>query len=185
MRLRMGAFLLAAALAGCDEPIASETGPPGLEKPRVPAFDPGEGAQALGEQAPKFVRQDKVANPDASSPPTPIGQGRKTASGLAYETLKEGTGAVARSGQTVTIEYTGKLADGKVFDTSRGKKPFTTKLGVGSVIKGWDEGVPGMKVGEQRKLTIPPELGYGANGSAPDIPPNATLIFDVELMDVK
>jgi peptidylprolyl isomerase len=108
-----------------------------------------------------------------------------TASGLQYDDIAEGVGAEAKSGQKVSVHYTGTLVDGKKFDSSRDRgKPFQFTLGVGQVIKGWDEGVAGMKVGGQRKLTIPPELGYGSRGTGGVIPPNATLIFDVELVEV-
>ncbi len=109
-----------------------------------------------------------------------------TASGLKYQVLKKGTGAVATAYHMVTVHYTGWLTDGKKFDSSvdRGQ-PFQFSLGAGQVIKGWDEGVAGMKVGEKRKLTIPPDLGYGERGAGGVIPPNATLVFDVELLDVQ
>ena len=101
------------------------------------------------------------------------------------EDVQVGTGAEAVPGKRVTVNYTGKLENGKVFDSSVGKQPFTFDLGAGQVIAGWDQGVKGMKVGGKRILTIPPELGYGAQGAAGVIPPNATLIFEVELLDVK
>ncbi|GAA6620316.1 FKBP-type peptidyl-prolyl cis-trans isomerase [Scytonema sp. NUACC26] len=109
-----------------------------------------------------------------------------TSSGLKYVELKEGTGATPKTGQTVVVHYTGTLENGKKFDSSRDRnQPFSFKLGVGQVIKGWDEGLSTMKVGGRRQLTIPPELGYGPRGAGGVIPPNATLIFDVELLDVK
>jgi FKBP-type peptidyl-prolyl cis-trans isomerase len=109
-----------------------------------------------------------------------------TPSGLKYDDLTVGTGAEARAGQTVSVHYTGWLVDGKKFDSSVDRKqPFEFPLGLGRVIKGWDEGVQGMKVGGKRKLTIPPGLGYGARGAGHVIPPNATLIFDVELLGIR
>ena len=108
-----------------------------------------------------------------------------TASGLIYEELVVGSGAEAAAGQHVTVHYTGWLTDGTKFDSSKDRNdPFDFDLGAGHVIKGWDEGVAGMKVGGKRKLTIPPSLGYGARGAGGVIPPNATLVFEVELLDV-
>ncbi len=110
----------------------------------------------------------------------------KTASGLEIEDITEGTGATPQPGQTAVVHYVGTLLTGTKFDSSRDRgAPFSFPLGQGRVIKGWDEGVATMKVGGVRKLTIPPELGYGARGAGGVIPPNATLVFEVELMDVQ
>lgn len=109
-----------------------------------------------------------------------------TASGLKYIDLEEGTGVTPQTGQKVVVHYTGTLEDGTKFDSSRDRnRPFDFKIGVGQVIKGWDEGLSTMKVGGRRQLIIPPELGYGARGAGGVIPPNATLLFDVELLEVK
>ncbi|HEY0284365.1 MAG TPA: FKBP-type peptidyl-prolyl cis-trans isomerase [Vicinamibacterales bacterium] len=109
-----------------------------------------------------------------------------TASGLVYEDIEAGTGTEARGGQKAKVHYTGWLKNGQKFDSSKDRdEPFEFLLGAGQVIKGWDEGVVGMKVGGKRKLTIPPGLGYGARGAGGVIPPNAELIFEVELLGVK
>jgi peptidylprolyl isomerase len=109
-----------------------------------------------------------------------------TTSGLQYEELKEGTGPAAKAGDTVSVHYTGTLkSNGKKFDSSVGGEPFEFKLGAGMVIKGWDEGVAGIKVGGKRKLIIPAALAYGKRGAGADIPPDADLVFEVELLKIK
>jgi FKBP-type peptidyl-prolyl cis-trans isomerase FkpA len=122
----------------------------------------------------------------STSEPTKVaGEGTTTPSGLQYWDIQVGSGAVAEPGKTVTVHYSGWLTNGTKFDSSvdRGK-PFTFPLGAGMVIRGWDEGVSGMKVGGKRQLKIPADLGYGSRGAGGVIPPDATLIFDVELLSV-
>jgi FKBP-type peptidyl-prolyl cis-trans isomerase len=132
----------------------------------------------------KAAPADKTAG--GSGPTKVTGEPTKTASGLEYWDIKVGTGAVAQTGQHVKVDYTGWLTNGKQFDSSVGTgKPFEFMLGASQVIKGWDEGVAGMKVGGKRQLRIPPDLAYRAAGHPPQIPPNSTLIFDVQLVDVK
>ena len=125
--------------------------------------------------------------PDTKAPSKVTGDGVKTDSGLQYWDIAVGSGKVAKEGDGVRVHYTGWLTTGKKFDSSvDAGRPFTFVLGNGEVIKGWDEGVSGMKVGGKRQLHIPPDLGYGENGT-PDgtIPPNSTLIFDVQLLSVQ
>ncbi len=108
-----------------------------------------------------------------------------TDSGLKYEDLNEGEGDQAAAGHRVSVHYTGWLLDGEKFDSSVDRnQPFQFTLGKGMVIRGWDEGVAGMRIGGKRRLTIPPQLGYGSRGAGGVIPPNATLVFDVELLDI-
>jgi len=134
-----------------------------------------------GSSAP---RKSAPAHP-TSGPAKVTGDGTRTPSGLEYWDIKLGTGPTAQKGQTVKVHYTGWLTNGKKFDSSVGAKPFEFTLGAGEVIKGWDEGVDGMKVGGKRQLKIPPDLAYGDRGAAGVIPPRATLIFDVELLGVQ
>jgi FKBP-type peptidyl-prolyl cis-trans isomerase FkpA len=190
----LGAVLavgLGAALAGCEEPAHLVPAvPPGRDYHELTALkEEGDNApQALGETAASSAGQQPASNtldiPPAA--PTAKGEVKTTASGVKYETLKEGTGAVAKAGERVTVHYVGTLDDGRKFDSSRDKDaPATFMIGTGSVIKGWDEAVPGMRIGEIRKLTIPPTAGYGAQGRPPAIPPNATLVFEIELLNVQ
>src|SRR5512140_2282294 len=126
-----------------------------------------------------------LAIADVSAPSKVAGKPTVTKSGLKYYELRLGGGDEAKSGKRVRVHYTGWLTDGKKFDSSLDRnEPFGFTLGAGMVIKGWDQGVVGMKVGGKRKLEIPPELGYGARGFPGAIPPNSTLVFEVELLKV-
>jgi len=126
-----------------------------------------------------------TARPNTSAPTKVTGDPIKTPTGLEYWDIQKGTGEAAINGEKVRVHYTGWLTTGKKFDSSvDAGKPFTFTLGRGDVIKGWDEGVKGMKVGGKRQLRIPPELAYGAHGYPGVIPPNATLIFDVQLVGI-
>ncbi len=126
-----------------------------------------------------------LAQTKPTGPTKVTGKPITTPDGLQYWDIKAGTGATAKSGQKVTVHYTGWLTSGKQFDSSVGKAPFSFKLGASQVIQGWDEGVAGMKVGGKRQLRIPPDLAYGSRGFPGAIPPNATLIFDIELLSVQ
>jgi len=149
----------------------------GLEQPA----ETGEAAGETTEEAAAPADETEAVAPAAEE-----GNVVTTDSGLQYEDLVVGDGQEAKSGDTVSVHYTGWLTDGTKFDSSldRGEE-FEFPLGAGRVIKGWDEGVAGMKIGGKRKLTIPPELGYGDRGAGALIPPGATLIFEVELFGIK
>ena len=123
--------------------------------------------------------------PNTNAPTKVTGDGVKTDSGLQYWDIKVGTGDEAKSGDKVKVHYTGWFTSGKKFDSSvDARQPYSFTLGQGNVIKGWDEGVAGMKVGGKRQLRIPPELAYGEQGYKNIVPPNSTLIFDVQLLAV-
>ncbi len=157
------ACMLAAGLAltGCGNNTAEQPA-----EPQVGAEQPSQEAPATEATTPA----------EAAQPATE----------LKVEDLVKGTGAAAAAGKQVTVHYTGWLTDGTKFDSSKDSgQPFSFVLGAGEVIPGWDQGVAGMKVGGKRKLTIPPDLGYGAQGAGGVIPPNATLVFEVELLGVQ
>ncbi len=130
------------------------------------------------------AKKPATAHPAATGPTKVTGDGVKTDSGLQYWDIKVGTGEVAKNGDHVKVHYTGWLTTGKKFDSSVGGAPFDFTIGKGDVIKGWDEGVTGMKVGGKRQLKIPPTLAYGEKGYPGVIPANATLIFDIRLVAI-
>lgn len=162
------AVLFLIGTAGCQSEKTEDTA-----KTEQPPTEQAQPAEAMGDSAVAWagVTEENTVT---------------TESGLKYVDLKVGDGASPKAGQTAVVHYTGWLTNGKKFDSSvdRGQ-PFGFPIGQSQVIKGWDEGVMSMKVGGKRKLIIPPELGYGARGAGGVIPPNATLIFDVELLDIK
>lgn len=141
---------------------------------------------AAAQETPEATMSEEANTPhETANATTPDETVITTDSGLQYVDLEVGTGAMPQAGQTVTVHYTGTLEDGSKFDSSRDRnRPFSFRIGVGQVIKGWDEGVMSMRVGGRRKLIIPADLGYGSRGAGGVIPPNATLIFDVELLRI-
>lgn len=169
--------LLAAVLVACT-PDAPKDAP----KNTVPAAE--KTAETRADTRPQAADVSKTAS---AAPSSVEGKEAKTTpSGLKYYVLQEGTGEKPAQGQTVGVHYTGWLTDGTKFDSSLDRgRPFTFPVGAGRVIKGWDEAVLDMKVGEKRQLHIPPELGYGERGAGNVIPPGATLVFDVELLELK
>lgn len=153
------------------------------------AADPSTPSTTIGQPTQPIAMAGKVDN--TSVPNTTVVNGKRvklktTADGLKYYDIRLGTGAKAHAGQTVTVNYVGTLLDGTKFDSSYDRhQPFSFQLGAGQVIPGWDEGVAGMKVGGKRRLVVPGKLAYGPSSPTPAIPPNATLVFDVELLDAK
>lgn len=174
-------------VTGCEEPTVVSTVPPGVDQRRALAEEAikKDDPQAIGESPASPKGQAKVdVIPDlVPALPTAPGEYKTTKSGVKYTTVKEGKGAVAKAGQRVKVHYVGTLDDGREFDSSRRKNEAASFIiGAGKVIKGWDEAVPGMKIGETRKLDIPAAAGYGAQGAGPS-PANADLHFEIELLD--
>jgi FKBP-type peptidyl-prolyl cis-trans isomerase len=179
--------VLGLALAGCQEPTQIVTvAPPGVVIDKTAEAETGDNApSAIGEQA-------VTKGPEATAtterpevkpaPPTAKGEVKTTAGGVKYETLQAGTGDEVKAGDTVVVNYVGKFDDGKTFDNGEGS---SFRIASPDVIDGWVEGIAGMKVGERRKLTIPPALAYKDEGYPGKIPPNATLQFEVEVLRVK
>jgi FKBP-type peptidyl-prolyl cis-trans isomerase len=179
------AWLGLVACVGCNHPSMVPVLPPGVKQMRVAPPTAGSGAEAIGETAGVGGAPSSMVSTILSEP-TPLNEDKKLASGLVYKTLKEGTGPSVKGGQTVKVNYVGRLQDGTEFDASaKHGGPAEFPIGVGRLIKAWDEGIPGMKIGEKRMLVAPGHLGYGAAGQPPTIPPNATLVFEVEMLEAR
>ncbi len=158
---KLGAFAILLALGGALFFSKAQDAP-------APSADPEEAKPAAETSAPKMDAKQLTGGVTA----------------LKTEDLRPGTGPGAQSGDALSMNYKGSLLNGEVFDQSYGREPFDFTLGAGAVIKGWDQGILGMKAGGKRKLTIPASLGYGENGSPPKIPGGATLVFEVELLKI-
>jgi len=183
-----GCLGLVLILVGCDAPEdITPTTPPGTVIPRTPP-DSNDPAQAQGESiayTPKSTAEggNKPA-PYTPAPPTAKGETKTTKNGVKYETLEEGTGEELKPGQVALFRYEGKLEDGSIFDSNRqSSEPFKAAIGTGGLIKGWEDGLPGMKVGETRKLWVPAAMAY-KDRETKKIPANSNLIFEVELVKV-
>jgi FKBP-type peptidyl-prolyl cis-trans isomerase len=188
MRVTWKSLLLALGLPilGCGSPDMTAALPPGAE-PQAPQLPDDQKAVALGEAAGMGSVQPPTAPIVEIKPAEPTNQGERkvTESKLEYETLKPGDGEQATSGKLVTVHYVGTFTDGREFESSqKSGTPYSFRIGADNVIKGWHQGIAGMRVGEVRKLIIPPELAYGDTGKG-DVPPNSTLVFEIELLSVK
>jgi FKBP-type peptidyl-prolyl cis-trans isomerase len=177
---------LALTQTGCEEPEQIvPTTPPGAVIPRTPPE--GEGpAEALGEALtsnPQTSKEGSRPAPYSPALPTAKGETKTTKGGVKYETLNEGTGDELKPGSVALFQYEGKLENGTIFDSSRKREPLKVGIGTGQLIKGWEEALPGMKVGETRKLFVPAAMGYGERGKG-SIPPNSNLIFEIELVRI-
>ncbi|MEO8877796.1 MAG: FKBP-type peptidyl-prolyl cis-trans isomerase [Polyangiaceae bacterium] len=174
-------FAVALLSLACVAPLASLAACTSLTTPPEPEEVAGETASTAPSSLPSAqFRGAHAPSASAAAPAAPSGPEGK----LDIAEVAPGKGTPAKPGDQVFVNYIGKLTDGKEFDRSKGK-PFSFKLGAGNVIKGWDQGLVGMKPGQKRKLTIPASLAYGARGYPPVIPPNSTLVFDVEMVDIK
>lgn len=175
MRITMTAAALAFLLVGC---ASEETTP-----------EPDPEPLTTEDSTPSEEASTSISDPStttyAPELDVHLDQMTRTESGLYYEIVKEGGSETVAPGQTAVVHYTGWLPNGTQFDSSRGREPFSFPIGAGQVITGWDQGVAGMAVGEQRLLVIPPDLAYGATGTGGVIPPDATLVFEVELLEIR
>jgi len=184
--LTRGCLGLALILVGCDAPEEIvPTSPPGTVLPRA-APDSKDPAQAQGESAVIAPKASGESGKASYTPalPTAKGETKTTKNGVKYETLKEGTGDELKPGLVAIFHYVGTLENGTVFDSTRERgNPYKVAIGTGQLIKGWEEGLPGMRVGETRKLWVPFAMGYG-DREAQKIPPKSNLVFEVELLQV-
>src|SRR5262245_15150464 len=176
-------------LSGCYDPgPIVPIAPPGANVPRIsPDENPAEAQGEAVLETEGIPASVAAAAAHKPAPPTAIGETKTTEKGVKYETIQEGTGPELKRGQRATFHYEGKLQkDNSIFEDSRQlNRPLTTRMGGNPpLIEGWEDALPGMKVGEIRRLTIPPELAYGEKGKSPAVPPNATLIFEIELLSI-